>query len=176
MPVVRNNLSNDTRSSGDDDADNFNKNEGTMLDDDNDYDESFLDGGNDSGNSMTIKGGDNSDSGRSHNSTLLDVGTLFGRKNTSTSTFLEDDIIFCKASYNNAILPKTDNNVDGTNSCLTSTSVHYLLWKQRTIKQSPTCLTGCAQSQATGKYSVTIVTVLRSSSTLGSTLWRSWRQ
>jgi hypothetical protein len=47
-----------------------------------DYDETFLDGGNASDNSITLKGGDNPDSGHSHNSTLFDVGTLLGRINT----------------------------------------------------------------------------------------------
>ena len=39
-----------------------------MLNDGNDYDDSLLDGGNDAGNSITLKDGDNYDSGRSHNS------------------------------------------------------------------------------------------------------------
>lgn len=114
VPAGRNNLSNDTRSSGDNDADNLTRNEGTTLDDDNGYDRSLLDGGNDAGNSMTLTGGDNSDSGHSHNDALLYVSTILGRENTSTGTPLEDDIIACKTSNNNAILPQTDNNLDGT--------------------------------------------------------------
>jgi hypothetical protein len=59
VPAGRNNLSNDTRSSGDDDTDNLTRNEGTTLDDDDGYDRSLLDGGNDAGNNMTLTGGDN---------------------------------------------------------------------------------------------------------------------
>ena len=114
VPAGRNNLSNDTRSSGDDDADNFSKNESTMLNDGKDYDDSSLDDGNGADKSITRKGVDNYDSGHSHNSALLPVGTLVSRKHTSTSTSLEDDITHCTVSNNNVTLPKADNNLDDT--------------------------------------------------------------
>jgi hypothetical protein len=110
-PASRNNQGNDKRSSGDGNADNLNKIESTILDDGNDHDESLLYGGDSSGSSITLKDGDDCDSGRSHNSA---VDTLLGGKNVGTGTSLDDGIICHKTSNNDAILLKTGNNLGGT--------------------------------------------------------------
>ena len=112
-PASRNDNGTDKWSSGDGNADNLSKIESTMPDDGNDNDENMLDGGDNSGSSITLNGGDDCDSGRSHNSAVRDVDTLVGGKNVGTSTSVDDGIICHKTSNNDDILLKTGNNLDG---------------------------------------------------------------
>ena len=105
-----------------------------MLDDGNDHDESSLDGGDNSDSSITLKDGDDCDSGRSHNSVVLDVDTLLGGKNVCTSTSLDDGIICHKTDrttmMSSSLRPATISMVLDLGQTLTS--VHYLLWRPRT--------------------------------------------